>query len=210
MADGKKTVYENRDDRSTGIVKDIFDWYDVIVSSVVIIVLLFSFVFRIVGVEGSSMESTLHGGSRDPIADHTDRLVITNLFYTPKQGDIVVISRNYLNDDTDVSEGDGPIIKRVIATEGQEVDIDFEKQIVKVDGKELDEPYVSSETVRRDVEFPLTVEKGHIFVLGDNRAVSLDSRSSDIGQVDTRYVLGKAVLRVLPFGEFGSVYKNSK
>lgn len=203
----KKTTFENSEETNRTFINDIYDWFDIIISAIVVIVLLFTFVFKIVGVDGSSMERTLHGGTNDVSAAHADRLIISNMFYTPKNGDIVVISRNHNN--VAASDTEGPIIKRVIATEGQTVDIDFDRGKVIVDGKELDEPYVSSPIVQHDVEFPLVVDEGKIFVLGDNREVSLDSRSSEIGLVDTRYVLGKALCRIFPLGEFGSIYKQT-
>ncbi len=209
MFGNKKVVFENKAENEKSVINTVFDWYDIIVSAVVVIVLLFTFCFTVVGVDGSSMETTLHGGEKDNMTDHADRLIISNLFYTPKQGDIVVISRNYGNafgEEAKMSQE--PIIKRVIATEGQTVDIDFENNKVYVNGEVLDEPYVCSPTVEYDngVTFPLTVEEGHVFVLGDNRAVSLDSRSSSIGQVDVRYILGKAMLRIMPIEEFGGIY----
>ena len=99
-----------------------------------------------------------------------------------------------------------PIGKRVIATEGQKVDIDFEKGIVYVDDKALDEPYVNAPTLTKEgVEFPVTVPEGHIFVMGDNRNMSTDSRSPMIGFIDVRYVLGKVEGRITPLGHW-SVY----
>ncbi len=209
MFGNKKVVFENKAENEKSVINTIFDWYDIIVSAVVVIVLLFTFCFAVVGVDGSSMETTLHGGAKDNMTDHADRLVISNFFYKPKQGDIVVISRNYGNafgEEANMSQE--PIIKRVIATEGQTVDIDYKNNKVYVDGKELEEPYVCSPTVEHEngVSFPLTVEKGHVFVLGDNRAVSLDSRSKSIGQVDVRYILGKALFRIMPLDEFGGIY----
>jgi signal peptidase I len=115
--------------------------------------------------------------------------------YQPSRGDIVVVTKPN-------SENE-PLIKRVIALEGQTVDIDFSKGIVYVDGEALDEPYVNTPTnLRYDVKFPITVPKGDLFVLGDNRNGSLDSRSSRIGFIDTRYVLGKVYLRIFPLGAF--------
>ncbi len=190
-----RTKY-NADKKSTAY-DEFFEWLDAIISAVVMVVLIFTFAFRVVGIKGSSMERTLM---------ENDKVVITNMFYTPKRGDIVVISRNYQNDNTGSGSFGEPIIKRVIATENQWVDIDFEKGIVYVDGEALDEPYTKMPTtVKHDVNFPLQVTKGHIFVLGDNRDVSNDSRGSEIGLVDERYVLGKAVYRVFPFSKFGAL-----
>lgn len=180
--------------------KEFFEWLDVVSVALITVIIIFGFVFRIATISGASMLNTLKNG---------ERVVITNLFYEPKASDIVVISRNTCNTAEDISEGSGPIIKRVIATENQTVDIDFQKGIVYVDGVALEEDYIStSTTVRHDIEFPVTVPKGHIFVLGDNRAVSLDSRSSSIGtggMVDKRYVLGRAVFRIFPFDKIGSL-----
>lgn len=179
------------------IYNELFDWLDAIIWAVVIVVILFTFAFRTVGIKGSSMENTLLDG---------DRVVITDLCYEPKYDDIVVISRNYLNDNTGSGEFAQPIIKRVIATEGQWVDIDFDKGVVYVDGLALEEDYVKMPTtVSRDVEFPLYVPKGKVFVLGDNRDISNDSRSSDIGLVDERHILGKAIYRILPFQSIGAL-----
>ena len=129
------------------------------------------------------------------------------MFYTPKNGDIVVISRNI--DNSVDEESSAPIIKRIIATEGQTVDIDFEQGIVFVDGVALDEPYTRTPTnLKYDIEFPVLVDDGCVFVLGDNRNDSRDSRSSLIGNngmIDTRYILGKAVFRILPFDKIGGL-----
>lgn len=181
--------------------KEIIEWLGVIASALIIVVVLFGFVFRVAVISGDSMKNTLLNG---------DVVVITNLNYEPKQGDIVVVSRNADNKpENQRDEGNGPIIKRVIATEFQTVNIDFEKGIVYVDNMPLDEPYISSLTLNEyDVKFPVTVPEGHIFVLGDNRRVSLDSRSGRIGNggmIDTRYVLGHAVYRFFPFDKMGGL-----
>ena len=136
-----------------------------------------------------------------------DRIIISNMFYTPKCGDVIVISRNYNNEHTDVSMSSEPIIKRVIATEGMVVDIDFENGYVYVDGTLLKEDYIKNPTVTKwDVEFPLTVGKNQLFVLGDNRMESMDSRDSRIGLIDERYVLGKALFRVYRDAEHRSSF----
>lgn len=183
--------------------KEFFEWLDVVVTSVLAVVLIFTFLFRIVSIDGDSMMNTLID---------KERVVISNLFYTPKNGDIVVISRNTDNSLTSASSK-APIIKRVIATEGQTVDI--KEGFVYVDGNKLEEPYTknyeidpASTTDLYDVTFPLVVEKDCIFVLGDNRHESLDSRSSIIGQngqINVKYVLGKAVFRIFPFNKLGGI-----
>lgn len=150
-----------------------------------VVMLVFLLVFRIIVVSGSSMKQTLIDG------DYL--LLLSNVFYRePQRGDIVVISKKSFDNGK-------PIVKRVIATEGQTVDIDFDKAIVYVDGVALEEPYINSPTTLSEgTQFPLTVEEGCIFVLGDNRGVSRDSRSPDIGQIDKREVLGKALYLFLP------------
>lgn len=149
------------------------------------VTLVFLLVFRIIVVSGSSMKQTLIDG------DYL--LLLSNVFYRePQRGDIVVISKKSFDDGK-------PIVKRVIATEGQTVDIDFDAAIVYVDGVALEEPYINSPTnVSEGTQFPLTVEEGCIFVLGDNRGVSRDSRSPAIGQIDKREVLGKALYLMIP------------
>ena len=177
---------------------DIFEWLEVIVTAMVAVVVVFTLVFKVVTIDGGSMRETLQSG---------DKVVISNLFYTPKRGDVVVISRNI--DNSYENESQAPIIKRVIATEGQIVDIDFVSGIVYVDDVALDEPYTRTPTnLAYDIRFPVKVDDGCVFVLGDNRNDSHDSRSSFIGNggmIDTRYILGKAILRVFPFGEFGGI-----
>lgn len=169
---------------------DALDWTQCIVTALLACILIFIFVGRTVGVVGSSMVPTLHDG---------DRLIVSNLFYTPKSGDIVILRKETLTEE--------PIVKRIIATEGQVVDIDFDLGIVYVDGEALEEDYVNSPTYRQlDFYGPITVPEGCVFVLGDNRNASNDSRDENLGCVDTRYIIGKAVLRILPFSQFGTLY----
>lgn len=156
------------------------------------VMIIFMVLFRIVIVSGSSMYSTLWNGDW--------LLVSSSVFYKePQVGDIIVASKDSFNDGE-------PIIKRVIATEGQSVDIDFEAGIVYVDGAALEEDYVYTPTnVQEGIVFPITIAEGCIFAMGDNRNGSKDSRHPDIGMIDTREILGKAVFLVFPgTGEDGN------
>ena len=155
------------------------------------ILLVFLLFFRVIVVSGDSMYSTLRDG------DYL--LLLGNLFYQePERGDIVVISKQSFDNGK-------PIVKRVIAVEGQTVDIDFENAVVYVDGIALEEPYINSPTsFNEGTVFPLTVAENCIFVLGDNRGVSRDSRDPVIGQVDEREVLGKAIFLMLPGTSHGN------
>ena len=157
-----------------------------------VVMLLFLVVFRVILVTGDSMFTTLWDG------DYL--LLVSELFCgAPEPGDIVVISKQSFDNGS-------PIVKRVIATEGQTVDIDFDSGTVYVDGKALREPYIHNETTNEEgTVFPLTVAENCIFVLGDNRAVSLDSRSPQIGQIDRREVLGKALCLIIPGTHHGQL-----
>ena len=158
--------------------------HDVAYTLIALIVLLV-LVFRVVVVSGTSMNMTLLDGDYLLLLSNT-------LYLNPKQGDIVVISMESFHN------GDA-IVKRIIATEGQTVDIDFEKGIVYVDGVALEEPYIHTPTTTSGgTQFPLTVEEGCVFVLGDNRGISQDSRYPSIGQIDTREILGKAIFLIFP------------
>ena len=165
--------------------RELYEWAQALVVSVLAVVLLFTFVVRLIGVDGHSMVPTLQDGDR--------LLVTTSLLSGEYQyGDIVIIQKGSF-------AGGEPIVKRVIATEGQTVDIDFVTGTVYVDGEALQEDYINEPTyVEEGTEFPLTVPEGSIFVMGDNRNHSSDSRSSDLGTVDTRYVIGKAVFLLFP------------
>ena len=157
------------------------------------VVLIFSLLFRVVVVSGPSMKNTLYNG---------DYILLLNsaLYTEPQYGDIIVACKDSFNNGE-------PIIKRVIATEGQRVDIDFDAGIVYVDGKALDEPYTNTPTnIEEGMRFPLVVNEGCVFVMGDNRNSSKDSRSLEIGQIDKREILGKALFLVFP----GSPDKNTE
>ena len=164
--------------------RDLYEWVQALVCSVLAVVVIFTFVVRLIGVDGFSMLPTLQDGDR--------LLVLNSMFYHDYQyGDVVVLRKaSFLEE---------PIVKRVIATEGQTVDIDFGAGVVYVDGAALEEDYVNDLTfLEEGTEFPLTVPKGSVFVMGDNRNHSNDSRDSRLGTVDARYVIGRAVLLAFP------------
>lgn len=164
--------------------RDVYDTVVSLVSALLAVVLIFTFVARLMGVQGPSMIPTLQDG---------DRLLVLNshLCGEYQVGDIVIASKASFDDD--------PIVKRVIATEGQTVDIDFALGRVYVDGVLLEEDYINDLTYREEgTSFPLTVPEGEVFLMGDNRNHSNDSRDSRLGTVDTRELIGKAVLLVFP------------
>ena len=164
--------------------RDLYEWVQALVCSVLAVVVIFTFGVRLIGVDGHSMVPTLQHGDR--------LLVLNSMFYDDYQyGDIVILTK-----ETFLS---APIVKRVIAVGGQTVDIDFESGSVYVDGKLLNEPYINELTFQEEgVEFPVVVPEGSIFVMGDNRNHSDDSRNSRLGTVDTRYVIGKAIFLAFP------------
>lgn len=187
---------------NVSILSEVFEWLDILSTAMVIVVLVFTFLFRIATIDGRSMQDTFY---------HGEKVVLSKLFYEPKYGDVVIISRNYINDTSDTDNSSRPIIKRIIATEGQTVKIDFVEGIVYVDGKPLKEDYTRTKTnLKYDIDFSegVTVPKDCVFVMGDNRNESLDSRSSSIGEngmIDKRYILGRVFLRVFPFNRFGGI-----
>ncbi len=181
--------------KSNKILLSIYDWVETFLFALAAVILVFTFVFKFVTVAGDSMRETFH---------NNDKLIVSNVAYTPKNGDVVVV---------DVSENlhdmgyasNAPYIKRVIATEGQTVNIDPLSWTVYVDGEAIDEPYVfhlnDNSMYKGDVEYPYTVPEGSVFLMGDNRNGSSDSRL--FGAVDNKYILGKVLLRITP--NFGLV-----
>lgn len=177
---------------------ELYEWLQLFLGCVVAAVVLFNCVARLTRVDGQSMDNTLQ---------HGEIMLIWSLGYTPKQGDIVVLNKTsvILPDWTEPHA----IVKRVIATGGQTVDIDYGTGTVYVDGRPLDEPYLPEA-----MYFPASpsmsqthweVPEGSIFVMGDNRNHSTDSRDERLGIIDTGYVLGKAVLALWPMERFGAV-----
>lgn len=170
------------------IAATVFEWLSSGIIAVVFLCAVFMFAIRPVRVDGDSMLPTLQDGNW---------LVVSAFDFNPEYGEIVIVTQP-----NRTSTG-GPVVKRVIAVGGQTVDIDFENGDVFVDNIKLDEPYILEKTYRSfDVQFPLEVPEGYIFVMGDNRNDSLDSRSSRIGLIDERYVLGSCILRAHPFQKF--------
>ncbi len=172
----------------------VYDYAETFAYALFTMMILFLFVFRLVTVDGHSMLETLDDG---------DKLIISNLFYTPKTGDIVVIQPD------SHSLSNEPIIKRVIAVGGQTVRIDYEKWEVYVDGVKLDEPYIepmrqkygaNSEMLYGALEYrgEFVVEEGKVFCMGDNRNNSKDSRSSEYGEMSAKRILGRVVFRISP------------
>ena len=167
---------------------DLFFWLQAFVAVLCALVLVFSFLGRVIVVDGSSMVPTLH---------HGDLLLLQGIGYTPEQGDIVVLTKEFQNVDT-------PIVKRIIATGGQTVHIDYSTSTVYVDGVALDEPYIN-ELMRMpmgETITDVTVPEGSVFVMGDNRNNSSDSRVPELGTVDERYILGEVLLVLFPFQNF--------
>ncbi len=201
----KDIIREEQKDTSTQtqsrtFVNTFFDYVaDIFITSVVAALFLLTLVVRTGYVDGDSMLPTMLDG---------DRYLVSDLFYTPKQGDIIVfkpednaLTRRYISGENKL------LVKRVIATEGQVVDIDEETHQVLVDGVVLNEPYltgnITSKRTGATIEYPYEVPAGHVFVMGDNRTVSVDSRL--IGSVDTRTIVGKIILRFYPFNKIGVV-----
>lgn len=184
-------------EKQTAKGRDLYEWVQSLVGSVLVVVAIFTFVIRMMGVDGHSMLNTLQ---------HGDRLLVVNsmLYHDYKYGDIVILRKDGVFDDD-------PIVKRVIAVEGQTVDIDFAEGIVYVDGEALEEDYIREPTYTAEgTEFPLTVPEGSIFVMGDNRNGSSDSRDYRLGTVDTRYVIGKAAFLIFPGPDYETEKRDFK
>lgn len=192
----KKIVTAEEEDETITVSELLFEWAGAMFTALAVVLLLLTFFVRQVTVSGSSMTDTLK---------NDDRLLVTNFMYTPSNGDIVVISHG--------SNYSDPIIKRVIATAGQRLDINYDTGEVIVDGVLQNEPYIKGTTKQLSnaislEEYDNMIPEGYIFVMGDNREGSLDSRSKEIGLIPLNNVIGKAEWRIMPFDQFGTVYYN--
>lgn len=165
--------------------KELYTFCRTLVLALSALVLVFTFLGRLITVDGISMEPTLL---------HGELMLVHSAGYTPAQGDIVVLTQPTFREDA--------IVKRVIALGGQRVDIDYLAGTVSVDGVVLDEPYINETMLPRGDVTQIVVPEGCIFVMGDNRNVSADSRYNDVGVIDARRVIGRAVVVIFPFDRF--------
>ena len=184
-----KKAKKGSKDGASGFITNLYDWASAFIFALIIVMLLMTFCFRLVDVDGDSMLETLQD---------KNKLIVTGLNYEPEVGDIIVISHGVSLDKT--------LVKRVIAVGGQTVDINSETGDVIVDGIVIEEDYINGRTTQiGDVDFPVEVEEGTVFVLGDNRPISKDSRFNEVGLIDTDAIIGKVQYRIYPFNEMGKV-----
>ena len=174
-----------------GILPAIYEFLEMAGTVTVVVMLLFAFFVRLNVVDGTSMLNTLHDG---------EWLIVSAFAYEPKAGDIVILHR------IDAAPYDNPIVKRVIAVGGQTVDIDFDTWTLTVDGQVVEETYRWLDPTRRtlgcEYELPITLAEDELFVMGDNRNGSADSRQEEIGPIDRRCIVGKALARIAPIKKF--------
>ena len=170
--------------------REIYDWIYCLSVALIICVVIFAFFIRLIDVRGTSMNPTLN---------NNDKMLVSGLFYEPKVGDVVVFKK-------DEYDPERALVKRVIAVEGQVINMDFDRGIVYVDGVPIEEDYIMEPTTNKiDFIGPQTVPEGCVFVMGDNRNASTDSRKKEIGMVDTRLILGKAYAVVYPLSQVRAI-----
>lgn len=182
---------DNADVPKTSWQKEVLDWSFSIVAAIVIALLIRNFVFTLVNVDGSSMNPTLTNG---------DKLYVSRIMYKPKVGDIIILHppQSY----------NTPYVKRIVALEGQVVDIKPEEGAIYVDGEKLEEDYVTGPlSSGGNLEYPFEVPKDCVFVMGDNRNPGGSTDSRLLGPIPVKNIMGKAIFRILPLNHMGSLYK---
>ena len=163
--------------------REAYDWIQSLMAALIVCVCLFIFFVRVIDVSGSSMNPTLYNG---------DKMIVSDVFYKPKAGDVVVFK-------SDSYDPNKALVKRIIATGGQEINIDFSTGTVYIDGQPIEEDYIAELTkTKLDFIGPKTVPEGCVFVMGDNRNASIDSRKNEIGMLDTRLIIGRAYYVIYP------------
>lgn len=164
----------------------VFNWVYALVGILCVVFVVFMMFFKVVEVDGASMKPTLN---------ESEKLLVYSLSYTPEKGDIIIVGST--------NKDEPPLVKRVIATENQTVEVDYKTGKVSVDGKVLEEDYITEMSVpdTNEIEYPYTVPEGCVFVMGDNRNESSDSRSRLIKAVDENHIAGKVIARIYPFSE---------
>lgn len=196
--DESKPTNQNSEktDGSSGkidLTSSVFEWIELFVFSFSLVLIIMTFAVRHSPVIGSSMAHTL---------EEKDILLVSGVMYKPEQNDVIVFQSPTVGYDE-------PLVKRIIAVGGQEINIDFITWAVLVNGEKLDETYVNYEEGRNmlssNIQFPLIIPEGYVFVMGDNRNHSLDSRNTLVGLVDERYIIGRVIFRVYPFDKIGPV-----
>lgn len=198
---------KNKAEKKRIFAAELMDWFDTVVGSVLAIIVIFTFFTRLSAVDGSSMLPTLHDG---------ERMLVTDFFYTPQHNDVVVLWAENLYNENTGSMGEA-IVKRIIGLPGDIIEINFREGVVYRNGEALpleikddilyeDGHAINDVTLSRiDMNGPVTVPEGCIFVMGDNRNGSSDSRDNRIGLVDMHNIVGRVYLRIFPFDVFGGV-----
>lgn len=191
MSSKKRMKEEDRIPHEIQNRRETYDWIQCLISALIICVIIFVFFIRVIDVNGTSMLPTLQ---------HGNKMLVSGFLYKPHYGDVVVFK-------TDSYDPNKALVKRVIAVGGDDINIDFDKGVVYVNGQPIDEPYINEITATKiDFIGPKEVPEGCVFVMGDNRNASTDSRDSRIGMVDSRLILGRVYSVLFPLDQLRVVY----